>query len=534
MKKLFSFLSVLLMMKFGYSQGNIIGGVEIDITTIPWQVSLENLANNNSHFCGGSIINERWILTAAHCVAPVIGVNNAAQIMVHAGATNQTNNAVGQRIQCEQIFIHPQYNATTSENDIALLRLVTPLQFNNSVQVVRYSTPCNTTEAMIAPGVVGALTGWGLTCNTCPASPTLRRVNIPVIDNGQAFNIQIANNPTNNNPITGNMLAFFQNGTGAAPGDSGGPATIWDANGNPIVIGASSWGYWPKDINPTIYTRVRNYAQWIQTTTGLVEGLENASLTGADHFCNSSQYNVVNAINGSTVVWQSSDNNIATITASGLATKIANGNVVFTAIVTNPCGGSRTLTKNVRVGSYSSNDFTLTANSTPNQPLLWCSNITYGFSLSGPASNYLWTVPTGWTSTYNGGYINTMRSPSGTTPPTGTVQVDFTEPCGTPLTKTFFTAFSSSACTGTDPRFTYSPNPAPSFLNVAVASGFTSSTRIRRIQIIRTSTGTTVFDQNYGTPGVLSAFISTASFQPGTHSLRIFDGSIWASYQFIR
>lgn len=85
MKKLFSFLSVLLMMKFGYSQGNIIGGVEIDITTIPWQVSLENLANNNSHFCGGSIINERWILTAAHCVAPVIGVNNAAQIMVHAG-----------------------------------------------------------------------------------------------------------------------------------------------------------------------------------------------------------------------------------------------------------------------------------------------------------------------------------------------------------------------------------------------------------------------------------------------------------------
>lgn len=66
-------------MKFGFTQGNIIGGFEIDITTIPWQVSLENLANNNSHFCGGSIINERWILTAAHCVAPVIGINNAVQ-----------------------------------------------------------------------------------------------------------------------------------------------------------------------------------------------------------------------------------------------------------------------------------------------------------------------------------------------------------------------------------------------------------------------------------------------------------------------
>lgn len=77
-QKSFNFFSFLLIMKFGYSQGNIIGGVEIDITTIPWQVSLKNLANNNSHFCGDSIINEPWILTAAHCVAPNIGVNNAA------------------------------------------------------------------------------------------------------------------------------------------------------------------------------------------------------------------------------------------------------------------------------------------------------------------------------------------------------------------------------------------------------------------------------------------------------------------------
>jgi hypothetical protein len=209
------------------------------------------------------------------------------------------------------------------------------------------------------------------------------------------------------------------------------------------------------------------------------------------------------------------------------------GSISLSASVTS-CGITSSIAVPVKVGPYVSSDYLLTANSNSSQPLQWCPNITYGFSVNGQGSNYLWSVPTGWTSTYNGGYFNSIKAPAGSTPPTGTVGVNFTEPCGNTISKTFFVAFSSSSCNGTDPRFTFSPNPAPSFLNVSVASNFTSSTRIRRIQIVRLSTGTTIFDQNYGTPGVLSTVISTSSFQLGTHSLRIFDGSIWASYQFIR
>lgn len=213
-----------------------------------------------------------------------------------------------------------------------------------------------------------------------------------------------------------------------------------------------------------------------------------------------------------------------------LITATASGSVVIRATA-----GNYIDEKTIQIVPPSSSDYTMTGGGSTTQPLYWCSNQTYSFSINGgPASNYVWTIPAGWTSTYNGGYVNALKAPSGTTPPTGTVSVTFTPACGGgTITKSFYTANSSSACTGTDPRFTYSPNPAPSYLNVAVASGYTSTVSIKRIQIIGVSTGLTVFDQSYGT-GVSSAFITTSGFQTGTYNLRIYDGTAWAVYQFVR
>jgi hypothetical protein len=316
---------------------------------------------------------------------------------------------------------------------------------------------------------------------------------------------------------------------------SAAPSTIMSGATNTLTL-TPVCGTVQNNISVTATVNGTNYNT---NSTGISYSQPSLSIIGNSSLCNGSTDYIINGlVCNSSVVWTAPPSNLATLSSlttspTTLTYGGSSGNFTLTANVTS-CGITTPVTLPVRVGSFTASDYTLTANSSLNQPLLWCPNTTYGFSLSGPASNYLWTVPTGWTSTYNGGYINTMRSPSGSTPPTATIQVAFTEPCGTSLTKTFFAAFSSSACIGTDPRFTYSPNPAPSFLNVAVASGFTSTTRIRRIQIIRNSTATTVFDQSYGTPGVTSAFISTSSFQTGTHTLRIFDGSTWAVYQFVR
>lgn len=246
----------------GPSISNILGGAQIDIEDAPYQVSIEGSGGN--HFCGGSIISDRWILTAAHCLSG----QNASNITVHAGSTDQTNNAIGQRIGAQTLFVHPSYNATTLENDVALIFLSQPLQYNHSVIPIEYANNCNTTTADITAGNTTYVTGWGITCNSCPVATNLQGLSIPIITQANAMAINVAYNAAYTNNISGNMLAFYNVGTGVGPGDSGGPAII-DNNGYEIEIGTSSWGYWPKDQVPTIYANVRNYATWIENTTGI-------------------------------------------------------------------------------------------------------------------------------------------------------------------------------------------------------------------------------------------------------------------------
>lgn len=291
-------------------------------------------------------------------------------------------------------------------------------------------------------------------------------------------------------------------------------------------------------VSATVTANAVNYNTSNSSTVSISQ--PTYSITGASSLCSgNTNYTLNGLVCNSSIAWtppSASLGSLSTLTASPTTLTYGgtSGNFTLTANVTS-CGVTTPVTLPVHVGAYTSSDYTMSGGNSTTQPLYWCPNQTYGFSVSpNNSSNYVWTIPTGWTSTYNGGYVNSMRAPTGTNPPTGTVSVSFTEPCGTTITKSFFAAYSSSACTGTDPRFTYSPNPAPSYLYVAVASGYTSTTKIQRIQIVRSSTGLTIFDQNYGTPGVLSAYITTSSFQTGNHILRIYDGSIWASYQFVR
>ncbi len=273
--------------------------------------------------------------------------------------------------------------------------------------------------------------------------------------------------------------------------------------------------------------------------SGLINPITSLTISGASSICTgtTSQYSV-NAPSGVTVNWVSSNPSIATVPATGnpvTVTKVSNGNVTLTA--TYSCGTPISASKAVHLGTYTNSDYIISGN---NGSPYYCTNQTISFGLSAAYSalgtnstNLVWTLPTNWTMVYNGGSYVAIKSPSTTSPPTGSLSVSFTDDCGAPQTKSFFLAYSSSACVGTDPRFTYSPNPAPSTLYVAVASGYTATVFIKRIQIVNT-TGVIVFDQSYGTSGVSSAYITTSGFSPGTYTLRIYDGSVWAVYQFVR
>lgn len=316
---------------------------------------------------------------------------------------------------------------------------------------------------------------------------------------------------------------------------SAAPSTIMSGATNSLTL-TPVCGTVQNNISVTATVNGTNYNT---NSTAISYSQPSLSIIGNSSLCNGSADYIINGlVCNSSVVWTAPPSNLATLSSfttspTTLTYGGSSGNFTLTANVTS-CGVTNPVTLPVRVGPFTASDYTMTGGGSATQPLYWCPNQTYSFSVNGSGSAYNWSWPSGWTVNYISNYLAVLKAPPSTSPPTGNVTVMFTEPCGTQITKTFFTVYSGSACTGTDPRFTYSPNPAPSFLNVAVASGFTSTTRIQRIQIIRNSTATTVFDQSYGTPGLTSAFISTSSFQTGTHTLRIFDGSTWAVYQFVR
>jgi hypothetical protein len=245
----------------GYTTPNIIGGSAVSMSQVPYQVSMKI---GGSHACGGSIIADRWILTAAHCV--VLGGATTSNTTIQAGHADQTSPS-GQYRNVSAIYVHPSYNVSTNENDVALLYLSAPLSFNNDVMPVEYANMCNTTTADITPPTSALLSGWGLTCNSCGVSQFLNAVTMPLTTQSNAMFLNTSYNPGFTANVSANMLPFYNPGSGAAPGDSGGPAVI-DKNGNKINLGASSWGYYPKDQLPTIYTNIRNYATWIEGITG--------------------------------------------------------------------------------------------------------------------------------------------------------------------------------------------------------------------------------------------------------------------------
>ncbi|MFP4096013.1 MAG: serine protease [Cyclobacteriaceae bacterium] len=187
-----------------------------------------------------------------------------------------------------QIIRHVSYNSTTFDNDIALLRLNTPLTFNTNVQGTRYATANDATNGLINPGILGLISGWGWTNNLGLRPDNLQSALLPIISNQQAVD--------RGSDVTNNMIALEQSGIGAAPGDSGGPMVV---NGN-VLAGVSSWGHFPKDQNPTIYTRVSNYCDWISDRIAAIED-------GGDVACSTNTpFNLRHHPFGSTVTWAAS------------------------------------------------------------------------------------------------------------------------------------------------------------------------------------------------------------------------------------
>jgi hypothetical protein len=244
----------------------IVGGSTATPGQYPWQVALVDSSTNNllnGQFCGGSVISNQWILTAAHCVTYSNGTAISPSFVdIVAGVHNLAAPAVGyQRRNITNIIVHPSYNPVTDDYDAALLRVASPLTLGGSGATAVAAIPLVSDAIGDLVGVNATITGWGRTESTPMFPAELQEVTVPVVSN-------VTCNTSYSGVITSNMLCagLDLGGKDSCQGDSGGPLVV-DVGGQWQLAGIVSWGIGCADPNYYgVYTRVSNIVSWVNSS----------------------------------------------------------------------------------------------------------------------------------------------------------------------------------------------------------------------------------------------------------------------------
>nr|XP_045623846.1 serine protease nudel-like isoform X2 [Procambarus clarkii] len=218
---------------------------------------LVSLVRKGRHGCGGTIISADWILTAAHCCLG--SLKSLTDIHVGMLRTNSFS-PFEQTSIISHVFLHDQYDSKHITNDLALIKLKTPLQLNRWVRPV-----CLETRSDLRPGDLCYVAGWGfLTENGTDMPDHLQQVSVPIMKTCRKHFTAI-----NDQEV---ICAGYKEGKrDACQGDSGGPL-FCKRPGGWRQAGVVSFGMGcARRDSPGVYTRVSHYLPWIQKKMGTME-----------------------------------------------------------------------------------------------------------------------------------------------------------------------------------------------------------------------------------------------------------------------
>ena len=267
-----------------FAQQKVVGGVDVDIKDYPWQVALTSNPNG-SGFCGGSIIGDSWVLTAAHCVN-----NDSPSGLYIRGGTSSSFASGGDSYSVSQIIIHPNYSGNSY--DFALIEINGEFEYGENMQKIDLIDESEIALGVQDGGVMSTITGWGTTSSGGSLADVLQMVEAPIVDNDVACG--------SDSDADGNSGQYFcseldesmicagdlvNGGEDACQGDSGGPLVVRSSdNSRWLLIGATSWGNGCADVlYPGVWAKVSHVLDWINDNAvvgelgGLVYGCTDST-----------------------------------------------------------------------------------------------------------------------------------------------------------------------------------------------------------------------------------------------------------------
>nr|AUI10831.1 putative PQM protease precursor [Viridasius fasciatus] len=223
------------------SVSRIVNGAVSKPGAYPWMVSIhENVSGTWKHICGGSILNENWIVTAAHCFDQPIDVN-IHEVYVGLYSLLKKNANTVQKLKLSKIIIHEKYNESGYANDIAIIKTATPIDIKGSQGYV--NGICLPTSGATDPTGEATVIGWGRIRSDGPISAELREVTLSLVPWRDCKDIY--GNPNSEFDyiqVVPHMLCAGGNGKDACEFDSGGPLFQVDKSGIATLIGTVANG----------------------------------------------------------------------------------------------------------------------------------------------------------------------------------------------------------------------------------------------------------------------------------------------------
>ncbi|XP_063829168.1 transmembrane protease serine 9-like [Ostrinia nubilalis] len=246
-------------------RGRIVGGEDSLPAEFPWAASLWR---QGTHQCGATVLSDRWLLTAGHCICSVFDeFYKSKQLTVVVGYTDITSSKDGTEA-LSQIIPHPEYRCNRKANDVALLKTVRQLKWTEDLRPACLPQP----KADDFSGTTATVAGWGFTNEdrAIGSRPNvLQKTSVVVVTNDEC-NQWYQSQGSKVKIIPTQMCAGHeQGGRDSCWADSGGPLMIREDKRHAMVVGVVSTGSGcARAKMPGVYTRVSRYTEWIVQSIG--------------------------------------------------------------------------------------------------------------------------------------------------------------------------------------------------------------------------------------------------------------------------